>query len=433
MVNETVLLPSEAITKPHAENSATEYWSQHLRSLFAPLLKATGTYTESEQASHLQFLDEQIAPNLGPVPTEKTKYTTPSSLVGSPIDPSLNLTSSGKVKVRFDFDVIEPAEPSADDPFSEKVSRELYHHLASIVGADTRWLDGLMSALYLSPSETETALAKMPPGIAIPPSSVGFDLDGPKRTLKAYIPGVRKAFATGRPSSEVIFDALRGLEPLGSELTPGLNIIAEYLANCKNDAMLPLVGIDCVDPTKHKDARVKCYLHTSSNTFAVVRDVLTLGGRLNDETTLKRVEALRSIWPLLLNEPEGENIADDNWSKPQRFSKTGYSGMQYTMEITPGKPIPDSKVYIPLFQYAETPEIAEKNFESILTKLGHEWGSSGKYRDAMKEVFGGEFYGQTYATFTYTKERGAYMTSYFAKPIRFDEAGLPSKFGLRDE
>jgi DMATS type aromatic prenyltransferase len=73
-----------------------------------------------------------------------------------------------------------------------------------------------------------------------------------------------------------------------------------------------LVGIDCVDPKTRKDARVKCYIHTSGNSFAVVRDVLTLGGRLTDETSLKRVEILKTIWPMLINEPEGLNTADES-------------------------------------------------------------------------------------------------------------------------
>lgn len=154
--------------------------------------------------------------------------------------------------------------------------------------------------------------------------------------------------------------------------------------------MLPLVGIDCLDPRTHKNARVKCYLHTSSNSFAVVRDVLTLGGRLSDDTSLKRVETLKSVWPLLINELEGPQsdaaTMDESWSKPERLNRTGYSGIQYTIEITPGQAIPDTKIYVPLFQYTDSSEVAERNFESALKKLGNEWGLSGKYRSVMQEI-----------------------------------------------
>lgn len=210
-----------------SQQSATEYWSRHLRSVLAPLFEAAKTYSAADQQAHLKFIDEHVAPNLGPLPGKPHgAYTTPSSLVGSPFDPSINLVSSGQAKVRFDFDVVSPAERTGPDPFAEEQSRELLHRLAEVVGADTQWMDGLMNALYLTPEENETALAKMPPGIAIPPSSVGFDFDGPKKTLKFYIPGVRKGIATGRPFGDIILETLRSLKPLGSELTPALDLIA---------------------------------------------------------------------------------------------------------------------------------------------------------------------------------------------------------------
>lgn len=218
---------TEADSRPQ-KTAALEYWSQYLRSIFVPLLRAAGTYSPSDQASHLQFLDDYIAPNLGPLPTEQhSGYTTPSSLVCSPLDPSINLTSSGSAKVRFDYDVLRPLDRHGPDPFAEGVSKQMLHHLASVTGADTQWLDSLISSVYLSPSETEAARVKMPSHIAVPPSSIGFDLDGSKRTLKAYIPTVRKAIATGKPPTQVTLEALRALEPLGAELAPTLDILTE--------------------------------------------------------------------------------------------------------------------------------------------------------------------------------------------------------------
>ncbi|CBF80712.1 hypothetical protein AN8514.2 [Aspergillus nidulans FGSC A4] len=418
---------------------ATEYWSRHLRSVLAPLFAAAGTYSPEDQESHLAFIDEHIAPNLGPLPWEPHgPYSTPSSLVGSPFDPSINIVSSGKAKVRFDFDVISPPDRTGPDPFAEGSAREILHRLADLVGADTQWMGYLMDALYLTPAEAEVAKTKLPPGVAIPPSSVGFDFDGPERTLKFYIPSVRKALATGQDVSELMLKTLRGLQPLGSELVPAMDLIASYLSTRTNDAMLPLVGIDCLDPRTHKNARVKCYLHTSSNSFAVVRDVLTLGGRLSDDTSLKRVETLKSVWPLLINELEGPQsdaaTMDESWSKPERLNRTGYSGIQYTIEITPGQAIPDTKIYVPLFQYTDSSEVAERNFESALKKLGNEWGLSGKYRSVMQEIFKDvENYGQTYASFSYTEGKGVYTTSYVAMPIK-DEGGgsLAGDFGFRN-
>lgn len=158
-----------------------------------------------------------------------------------------------------------------------------------------------------------------------------------------------------------------------------------YLATSKNNDELVLIGIDCLDPTKHK-ARLKCYLHVNNLAFSSVRDTMTLGGRLNDELSLKRVETLRSLWPILMSQPEGEDIPDESWQKPARIPNSHYARLQYTIEFTPGKPIPDTKVYVPTFQFAESAETLEKNFERILKELDHEWGQSGKYRETMGAV-----------------------------------------------
>ena len=171
--------------------------------------------------------------------------------------------------------------------------------------------------------------------------------------------------------------------------------LPSYLANVKYDATLIFVGIDCLDPTVNTGARVKVYLHTSSNSFAVARDVMTLGGRLTDETSLKRVEVLRSIWPLLRNEKPGQGpdpnataTADrdayDAWEKPERITGTPLSGLQYNVELNPSKPGLETKCYVPPFQHNASAEESEANMGKILDKLQHDWGHSGKYSAAVQ-------------------------------------------------
>lgn len=208
---------------------AYQYWRQYVRSVMAPLLQAAGSYTLADQESHLQFMDELIAPNLGPLPSEPhAPYTPPASLVGSPFDPSLSMTASGIAKVRFDFDIVAPAQRTGPDPFAENTAREIALHIASRTQSDTRWLKNLIDSLFLSPEETETVAVGMPADIAVPPLSVGFDFDGSRRTMKCYVPAVRKSVATRQSSTDIILRALRGLEPMGDLLAPSLDLLAEY-------------------------------------------------------------------------------------------------------------------------------------------------------------------------------------------------------------
>lgn len=380
------VLPSQAVapmTPTVAKPATAEYWTQYLHSMCKPMLELSGAYTESERASHLKFLADHVAPKLGPLPSEPhSQYT--MTYIDSPFEPSLNLSSSGKTKVRYEFEVMTKPGREGPDPFGESIAREVLLSMAIACKADTKWLESIMSALFLTEAEADTIRHKLP--YFMPCSIMAFDLDGPDVMMKAYIPAVRKAVSTGRPSATVLLDAVRGLEPMGSEFGPGLDIIAEYLATCTHDAMLIFVGIDCVDPTINKKARVKVYLHTSSNAFSVVRDVMTLGGRLNDESSIKRIEMLKSIWPLALNEVDGEHAMDETWSKPDRVPGTPFSGLQYNIELSPGKTTLNTQLYVPMFQYAPSADVAEANLEAILKKLDHDWGYNGKFRDTMDTV-----------------------------------------------
>ena len=158
-------------------------------------------------------------------------------------------------------------------------------------------------------------------------------------------------------------------------------MLNRWSAASPHDPRLMLVGMDCGEP---RDSRLKIYLVTSKNSWATVQDVMTLGGRLDDEPTRKQLALLRKIWPYLINEPDNTRIADENWCKPERMPRVGFFGLMYSLEIKPGRPTPEVKLYVPLFQYAESWAIAENNMETVLKLLDIDWGHSGKYRQAME-------------------------------------------------
>jgi DMATS type aromatic prenyltransferase len=397
--------------------TAHEFWSDYLCTMVQPLLQASGAYTPEQQAQHLRFLVDHIAPTLGPLPSQaRAKYT--MTYCDSPFEPSLNLTSTNKCKVRYSLEVVKPGDGAdGPDPFGEKRAREVLLALAKASGADTKWLTSIMDLFYLTPEETEAMRHKIP--TFMPSSLCGFDLDGDKAMMKVYILTMRKAIASGSLSSNLYtLDALRKLEPFGDKLGPGLDVVADYLANVKYNATLIFASLDCLDPTVNTGARVKVYFHTASNAFAVASDVMTLGGRLTDEATLKRVEILRTLWPLLRNEKPGEGPdpsdkdAYDAWEKPERITGTPLSGLQYNVEINPSKPGLEMKCYVPLFQHNATVQESEVNVEKILSKLKHEWGSNGKYPEAVKAAHGPNRVSPTFVSFSYSKSKGPYMSSY---------------------
>jgi DMATS type aromatic prenyltransferase len=212
-----------------AATPETAFWIRHIRSVMEPLLASTQSYTPSEQTAHLKFLDNYVAPALGSLPTEPhSKYTTPASFVGTLFEPSLNFSNKASTKARFSIDIIAPVGREGLDPFGEKKARDTLRQWASTLDADTTWLEHFVSSLQLTPGETEIVRRKIPAHINHPPAcSIGCELNGASRTLKAYIPIKRKALAAGKASSSVLIDALESLETSGPDYSvSGLSTLA---------------------------------------------------------------------------------------------------------------------------------------------------------------------------------------------------------------
>lgn len=221
--NGVVARNSDISKNPATVTEATAFWKRHIRSVMEPLLACTQSYSPSDQISHLQFLDNFVAPCLGPLPTDPhNKYTAPSSFVGTLFEPSLNFTDNGTTKVRFSIDIIAPSDRDGPDPFGERESRDVLRRWASAIGSDTTWLEHFLSALQLTPEETDVVRQKIPAHVDPPAGcSVGCDLDGASRMLKTYIPTKRKSLATSKASSSILVDAIQSLEELGPDYAVG--------------------------------------------------------------------------------------------------------------------------------------------------------------------------------------------------------------------
>ncbi|KAK7754512.1 hypothetical protein SLS62_003532 [Diatrype stigma] len=389
------------------------YWSAQYLPVLSSLLRNAGSYTPEEQASHLRFIKDYVIPNVGPQPTSPDVIYVVSHFGSSTFEASINLNDKGKPCVRFTF---EPHGPLANDNTtgSPTVSGYPYKQVRDVAGAiqaDMGWFNELASELFiLNEQDIATVNAMMPPSLArVPQYYIALDLNGGQRQMKVYFCPLIKQMVTGLDSDEASFRVLNRLDP---GFAAPLQAISDFRAACEEPLAIQMIGIDCVAP--EAGARVKLYTRTESNTMDNVRNHVTLGGRRNDETTLKGLEVLSEVWHLLLDEPQG--LADPSVSKPVNDpTNIWHTSIIYSWEVQPRKALPDVKVYVPLWQYSRSNRAIAQNLEKVFEKQGWSWGIDGTYRRLLVDAFGEEsISGETptvftHVSFNFSKNDGTYI------------------------
>ncbi|RYP42591.1 hypothetical protein DL767_000115 [Monosporascus sp. MG133] len=411
-----------------------DYWTHHCVPVLSSLLRSSGSYSPADQATHLRVLSDHVLPNLGPRPSmAHTRSLLTQS--GSPFQPSINL-SSCEPQVRYCWELLGVHGGSESDPSAVEAAREILSSLSKAFGFCSRWSDIFLSAFAPTPEEAKDVQVKLPewlrsftsadaevtPIKRLPFVFVAFDLNGPKTSIKAYFNPKAKEIATGMPSTEMIWDILRNLEP--SLDVASIDALAQFLDERPVPSAIELVGIDCVDEASLSDARVKVYVHVRSNSFNTVRDYVTLGGRLQDKTTLKGLAILRDIWHLLLQEPEG--IVDDDYNRPLNDSSIFCQMLYFSIEMRPGREFPEVKTYLPTWNYVRSDKATVQNYEEVFRKCGYEWGQEGRYRKVFESSFGPANHDRQTpvhcdASFLFSEKTGIYQTLYFSPPLGTEE------------
>ncbi|KAI0143696.1 aromatic prenyltransferase [Xylariaceae sp. FL1272] len=392
-----------------------EFWRQYANKPLAEFLKGTGVYTPEQQESHLRFLNEFIVPRVGPAPGIPSLWT----YHGSPFEFSVNLSDAGEPFVRFVFDPVGGDIGDVEGPLpKETLDAMLPGLVQATTKTDLRWFHQIHSWLALEREEIAAVRAEWSMFPRVPQIFMAMDLHGGERSMKAYMFPTSKSTATGISTHDITFNNLRRLEPYGDQLEPALRAIEEYIPQSLEPLVIDCLALDCVDP---KTARVKIYTQAKLNTFRSVEHVLTYGGKVRDETTLKGVEAIRKIWPLILNEPRMEG--DDDFQAPVVDPDNRYKTLSYSWECRPGQALPDLKIYIHLWLHARDNQTMLGNWEKIFKVNGWKWGTNGEFRFLIENAYGKEYTTadtqviHTCASLQYTAQKGVYMTVYTSPPV----------------
>nr|BBD84645.1 putative prenyltransferase [Cordana terrestris] len=408
------------------------YWTRRCIPMVSNLLKSCGVYSLTDQEEQLRFLKEHVLPNLGPRPCgPESQVFSMATFSGFPLQPSINISNSGRAKVRYTFEPLDAISGTPADPFALGPAQRMLFALAKNLGVWPGWIEALVSAYHPTPQEVQRIKPKLrqyleqtlkkttgQTDIEIPEMQrmwvcfIAFDLDGPSQAMKAYFDPKVKEAATGIPSCKYGFQVFRSMEKFGN--ATAIDMLEQFLDERQSVGAVELIAIDCVPESMLPSARIKVYVHTMSNSFKTVRDYVTLGGRRADLATLQGLSKLRDIWHLLLGEPNG---IDEDFNKPL----TGFSPMQHRLyfsyEMKPGNSDPAVKVYIPVQNYAPNDDAIVQNYEANFRQCGWPWGKDGAYRNVIESSLGPVTHRHASflhggSSFIYSKGKGVYQSIY---------------------
>ena len=338
-------------------------------------------YTTTQKYQHLAFFHRHVLPYLGLYPTAEEGFTWKSLMTYdlTPIELSLNF-QGGKRTVRMNHVPITSSTGTPKDPFNQHAAIELAHNLGNLLpDFDFRWFDHFVKEVYIPDMDAVSVLKRQPTPIfsSLATQNVtAYDFEGNDVRVKSYFSPLWKALQTGQDPEDTIFNAIRSHKEALPYLD-GLKVVEDY---CRPDNAASY-GVKAIflsfDCSKSKGSRLKIYLHTRQTAFTKVKDIFTLGQRIDTVETTAAIDELRALWYGVFNIPQDFPECDDI---PDIFAPT--AGVMFNFELKPGEPIPEAKIYLPVALY-------NGNDETIIYGLQEFFKRQNRMEEAIgyKDIF----------------------------------------------
>lgn len=344
------------------------------------------------------------APYMGPTPRADGKTIKWKSLVqpdGTPIEYSWKWPQAGGTspEVRYDFEPIGAHAGTELDPLCQLAAKELLGKLAAAIPSahvDNTWFHHFLSTLFEHDSNKLVAAAARGEHISSTvlmaaefyPTGIVFKTYMQPRLL-GY-PGVTPA--------SVYEKAIAGIEPS----TPARAAVNQFLRDsAEGKLMSPFsVGVD-----NKAGSRLKWYFNSPNTSFASVREILTLNGRIKTPHLAQQLadlhELIKAVLGLPDDFPETDHPAvflgaklpydlppppptapsDVDASTPATFAP----GYPYYFDVAPGQALPGVKWSLPVRNYDVGDLPVAKAFTAWMDKQGR-GAYSGRYMSLLKRL-----------------------------------------------
>jgi DMATS type aromatic prenyltransferase len=352
MVARAAKRPWGAPAKIHNLDSInnTKYWWKMSGMVLWALMEEAG-YDIAAQYSSLIFHLHYIVPHLGPVPRLQSPPVWKSYMTDdfSPLEYSWNWdTPKGPPKVRYSAEPVGSISGTFEDPFNQVPTLRLQNQLSrDYPNINWGWFNIIRDTFCdLRDRTTETAKGT----VEIEPQSsvfLAFEL-GHEINAKAYFIPV-KAEQRGISRFSILTESVERLRKEGYPF-PAYDYLLDFI-NKRQGPELEVVGV-AID-----------LVHPDDSSFQSVCEWMTLGR--GSQLPEKSRQELKDLWRLTLG-------LEDTY--PEKRDLPGIkhytAGVLYNFDIQAKKPIPQTKLYVPVKHYASNDLVAAHGLGTFLQSRG---------------------------------------------------------------
>jgi len=404
--------------RPKSEDQA--FWWGALGEPMAKLLQAN-SYSDEVQLKYLRWFYNHIPSALGPRPINgKPYYGSWITHDLSPFEWSLNWKEkSSKQTVRFTVEPMTLKAGTAEDPINQLGAKEFLEGVQKdLPSLELTRFNQFLEAMNVPNDDVDDAIAKHPPHFPRSRIWIAFDLEHSGNLLaKAYHLPHWRAIQSGKSANIIVSDAIRACNGEdGSTYDAGLDAIKSYLSTYSSDEEAPQMGLLSNDCTPDKPGmRLKAYFRSSVDSLAKVKEMYSLGGRLQGDNITASINGISELWYHLFgldsSDPKSENkvcVGDDKCIFVYEMRSTKDS-----------KPDIDVKFHIPMWALARTDEQISDLMAAWFESHGHAKLAS-RYKADLKNTFQDSFTERgthTYLSITHTEKTGLYMTLYLSPKL----------------
>ena len=408
-------------------NKDAVFWAQICQPALSGMLEFAGTYSKEEKENHLRFLAEQVCPWIGPRLMQSVAQAASPYEASTPVEMSINFSHNRKPIVRFQLEptiATKGPHTTSEEPLVMEALSTVLESTAALPGVKLEWPRQLLRSMVPAERSDMANLNKAVREGRLPAPldhvthlqmAFDLDLDG-RRKMKVYFNPMSMQLATNQSIRDVAFDAITRLEPYGADLARPLRVVSDFMAASPDALEVLMTGVDAADPAT---ARIKLYTYLrDANSWEAVRRAWMLGGAADDDADRRAgLDLLRSVWPLLVDEPAGR-AGLEAYDKPPKVALSFLGTLLLTYEFRRDTRVPDVKLYLPLWQYSPTDRRIADNIVEVLRKLGWPDAADGYLAHLQRTFPGTDLDGpaalHSYISFSYSRKTGPYLSLYYS-------------------